>query len=1183
MTRFLKKLKEKLSTADPNENKKAHASVQPDSPPLPNGSPPSPRPRTSIKPVTEPMPLQARLWNEAYELLKSSNAELVDSYEQILSRKFLRGQHAVSEPASLDNRIDATYGGRWKQMHTIVDAAMKRQEERVAKQQKIAGGMAAVSTAMRQAVRAVPEAAIAWTGVCFAFEMASNALQEAKANHKGMSYVVSRMDWYWHLAQVLLDGDKSESAPSELRAEMEKHIIDLYERLLLYQMKSVCRVYRQYGSALWRDAMKADDWVGQLDEIRSVEATIREDSRVFNALETQRRLDDIDRGNQVLQHEIQGMWPQLQEHVLSKEAERCLQDLRLTDPRDDKSRIEDTNGGLLQGAYDWAIKHNDFIAWRDAEENHLLWIRGDPGKGKTMLFCGIIDELQNRGVKPCYFFCQATDPRLNNATAVLRGLIYLLMVTNRQLLSLIQERYDRAGTALFRDANSWVVLSQLFAELLEKPSLDGQVFMIDALDECQTDLERLLDLIIGKSANHHVKWIVSSRNWTAIEAKLGEVSQRIQFSLELNEQSVSDAVSLYIHHRAAQLGVAKGLDMEMEQKVRSYLADNARGTFLWVALVCKELLKMGVRKRHLLRKMTEFPSDLEPLYERMMQHIRESEDSDLCGKILRLVSVVYRPVTLVELASLLGLEDGIRGEDLEEIVVSCGSFLVVRDNVVRFVHQSARDFLLKDKAFTSGIGMQHYSLFSRSLDILTTTLRHDMYNLRQPGALIEEHTPSHEDDVLKHAKYSCIYWVAHLRAAHDLEQEKCILSLHDGGIVHHFLAKKLLNWLEACSLIGRTPDAARAIEILKRLAPVDDCTMRSLIEDVYRFVLYYKVGIALAPLQVYSSALIFSPKSSLVRLLYEETEGPNWVIQKPDMNSGWKARLHFLEGTTGTVIALAFTPDGTQLASGSSDGTARVWDTETGTCIRTFSCHDHVLDMAFSPDGKYLAIGSYAGVEVRDAISFTNLFMFHHECDFTRITFSRDSVQLAAAFYSLKLGNYIRTWDIDTGTELTTHNLGTHSCSVTAIAPDGRHLAFMADQNGTHYIWNLTADVLTLVLDSGGIEQSLAFWEARFSPDASRLAVTTMGCIGIFDASTGECLQKLQERPLLYRSFRFLADSQRLMSVSEDTSLKIWDTITGTCLRQLSRDATPVVRVAVPSPDGLLIAETKQGFHVLWD
>ncbi|PTB75916.1 hypothetical protein M440DRAFT_42439, partial [Trichoderma longibrachiatum ATCC 18648] len=127
---------------------------------------------------------------------------------------------------------------------------------------------------------------------------------------------------------------------------------------------------------------------------------------------------------------------------LSKEAERCLQDLRLTDPRDDKSRIEDTNGGLLQGAYDWAIKHNNFIAWRDAGENHLLWIRGDPGKGKTMLFCGIIDELQDRGVKPCYFFCQATDPRLNSATAVLRGLIYLLMVTNRQLLSLIQERYD---------------------------------------------------------------------------------------------------------------------------------------------------------------------------------------------------------------------------------------------------------------------------------------------------------------------------------------------------------------------------------------------------------------------------------------------------------------------------------------------------------------------------------------------------------------------------------------------------------------------------------------------------------------------------------------------------------------------------------------------------------------------
>lgn len=59
----------------------------------------------------------------------------------------------------------------------------------------------------------------------------------------------------------------------------------------------------------------------------------------------------------------------------------------------------------------------------------MLWVRGDPGKGKTMLLCWIIDELQT--IAPTanisFFFCQAMDDRINNATTVLRGLIYMLV------------------------------------------------------------------------------------------------------------------------------------------------------------------------------------------------------------------------------------------------------------------------------------------------------------------------------------------------------------------------------------------------------------------------------------------------------------------------------------------------------------------------------------------------------------------------------------------------------------------------------------------------------------------------------------------------------------------------------------------------------------------------------------
>lgn len=109
---------------------------------------------------------------------------------------------------------------------------------------------------------------------------------------------------------------------------------------------------------------------------------------------------------------------------------KCIQDIRQTDPCDDKKRIEDTKGGLLTDSYRWILDNTTFKQWHEDQHSRLLWVKGDPGKGKTMLLCGIIDELQSsvpQAALMSYFFCQATDSRINSATAVLRGLLYMLV------------------------------------------------------------------------------------------------------------------------------------------------------------------------------------------------------------------------------------------------------------------------------------------------------------------------------------------------------------------------------------------------------------------------------------------------------------------------------------------------------------------------------------------------------------------------------------------------------------------------------------------------------------------------------------------------------------------------------------------------------------------------------------
>jgi hypothetical protein len=113
--------------------------------------------------------------------------------------------------------------------------------------------------------------------------------------------------------------------------------------------------------------------------------------------------------------------------------------------------------------------------WRKRKKNCLLWIKGDPGKGKTMLLCGNINELKKLKAKTniAYFFCQATDSRINNATAVLRGLVYLLVVQQPTLISHLREKYDHAGKNLFEDTNALVALSEIFTNILQDPSLNS--------------------------------------------------------------------------------------------------------------------------------------------------------------------------------------------------------------------------------------------------------------------------------------------------------------------------------------------------------------------------------------------------------------------------------------------------------------------------------------------------------------------------------------------------------------------------------------------------------------------------------------------------------------------------------------------------------------------------------------
>jgi hypothetical protein len=197
--------------------------------------------------------------------------------------------------------------------------------------------------------------------------------------------------------------------------------------------------------------------------------------------------------------------------------------------------------------------------------------------------------------------------------------------------------------------------------------------------------------------------------------------------------------------------------------------------------------------------------------------------TQLCLRTLATAALAYRPLHILEIRSLAGLQEEIPDlGDMERIINMCGSFLTIRDNCIYFIHQSAKDYLTNnasDIIFPAGRGQIHYDMFSWSLDALSKTLRRDMYNLQDPGSMMKD-VPDLDPDPLASTRYPCVFWVDHLCNADDQSLDRRE-TLSDDGAIFAFLKEHFLHWLESLSLICKLPDGV--LSIRKLLHKVQVC------------------------------------------------------------------------------------------------------------------------------------------------------------------------------------------------------------------------------------------------------------------------------------------------------------------------------------------------------------------------
>ena len=282
-------------------------------------------------------------------------------------------------------------------------------------------------------------------------------------------------------------------------------------------------------------------------------------------------------------------------------------------------------------------------------------------------------------------------------------------------------------------------------------------------------------------------------------------------------------------------------------------------------------------------------------------------------------------------------------------------------------------------------------------------------------------------------------------------------------------------------------------------------------------------------------------------------------------------------GHTSQVDAVAFSPDGLQLASGYSGGTVRLWDLATGAEQATLTGQTgRVKAVAFSPDGRQLASAGYdRTVRLWDpAATARQAVLTGHTRLVNAVAFSPDGRRLASASDD----GTVRLWDPATGAQQATLTHATSPVWAVAFSPDGRRLA-SADAGGTVRLW----DPATGAQQATPRGHYSGVTTVAFSPDGRRLASASYRTLRLWDTATGARQAALTGHYEDTRAVAFSPDGRRLASADVNGTVRLWDPATGARQTALTGHTGRVDAVAF-SPDGRrLAAAYADGTVRLWD
>ncbi|MCO6459653.1 MAG: protein kinase [Pirellulaceae bacterium] len=277
------------------------------------------------------------------------------------------------------------------------------------------------------------------------------------------------------------------------------------------------------------------------------------------------------------------------------------------------------------------------------------------------------------------------------------------------------------------------------------------------------------------------------------------------------------------------------------------------------------------------------------------------------------------------------------------------------------------------------------------------------------------------------------------------------------------------------------------------------------------------------------------------------------------------------------VSCLAFSPDGTQLASSGASAPRRdaadvkVWSVATGELVRTLQGHtDWIYGVEFDPLGRWLATcGGDETIRLWDAGSGElRQTLEGHDDNVLKLAFSPDGRWLASGGRD----RTVRIWDLESGQERRVLRGHESQVSCVAFSPDGTRIA-SASQDQTVRIWDAEGERPPRELRG----HDHYVWSVSFSGDGRQLASGGFDrTVRVWDVATGESLAVLRGHQSHIRSVAFDPSGPRIVSGGEDREVRVWDTTTAQAARKLSGKNLRF------HPGGLRVATYDDRFLAVW-